>query len=140
MQCPFKKLEKEEEEKERKSDEDAQAKSASATVDAKVPKGIRFPWYLAIPLIYDAEKGSVKLSDEFFDVLAASEEIAAAEARKIPVSATESLFQALRPGREVAGIAAVVAGTAVAGLAARRFGGGRHFQASRFSEALATAQ
>ncbi len=148
MQCPFGILEEEEKERERKPKEkearseqeipEEEPHGLAGAIHAKTPAR-EFPWWLAIPLGEGVRRGLAQ-SGEFFDVLAAAEEIAAAEARKIPVSPTQSLFGALRPGREVMGVAAVVAGTAVAGLAARRFGGGRHFQANKFREALSTAQ
>ncbi len=136
MQCPFRQMEEEEE---KVTEDQPSAKAFGQIVSAEVPRDVQIPWWLAIPL-GDAVRRSLRQSGEFFDVLAAAEEIAATEARKIPVNASRSLFQALRPGQEVMGVAGVVAATAVGGLALRRFGGGRLFQATRFRDALATAQ
>ncbi len=138
MQCPFREFEKERE-RERETEGEGEAKAQLAEAVAVPGKEREIPWWLAFPLGEGVRRG-LKKSGELFDVLAAAEEIAAAEARKIPVSATQNLFQALRPGKEVMGIAGAAAAAGVAGIAARRFGGGRFFEATRFREALATAQ
>jgi len=140
MQCPFKPFE--EEEKERSRQDDPQAKTAGAAVSADVAQSQGIPWWLAIP-VGEGVRRAFSRSGDVFDVLAAAEEIAAAEARKIPVSATRSLFQALQPGMEVIPIAGAVAAAGITSLAVRRFGGGfggKPFQASKFRAALATAQ
>ncbi len=137
MQCPFAAFE---EEKERSRQDDPEAKATGAAVSADVSQSQGIPWWLAIPL-GEGVRRALQNREEIFDVLAAAEEIAAAQARKIPVSATQSLFQVLQPGMEVIPIAGAVAAAGITSLAVRRFGGfgGKPFQANKFRVALQTA-
>ena len=134
MQCPFAPFEKAREkkkEKEEKGEGEANAQIAETAGKRQ------WPFWLAIPLA-EGVRLALQKEGSVYDVLAAAEDIAATEARKIPVSATKSLFDALRPGMEVMPGAAAVGAAAVTAIAVKRFGGGRFFQSTRFREALAT--
>lgn len=120
MECPFGAFESEEE---KETDEDATGKP------------FRLPPWLAIPLGEGLRRGLTRHLD-IYDVVAAAEEVVATQAARIPVSASQNLFQALKPGMEVLPIAGAVAASGITALAVRRFGGGRFFETGRAGRRL----